>query len=426
MPPRRIIWTKKVIGWLALPVVIGALSCANRVNAQNAFDAQGKTDDYSTELRANETLGECLVRLKITDGEIYRAIEHIDIADDLQGLAANTPIRLKVDAEGSVRLLRLPLSRRGSSEPDEPIQVPTKFPVLVFSRESDRGSGLQWTYVQENTRVQAIQKSAPFDGNFFNVMDRQEIPDAVSEQFTRIFSGTVNFSNDLRHQASFSMTYEVAFLEDSPVATGKILHARLDTSGHQHQAYWWKTQANQTGRYYSPEGEILSARSWKSPILYSRKTSNFGMRLDPFTGSWSNHQGIDIGAPSGTEVRATQQGKVKAFGYEGNYGNVVVIEHGNGFETTYAHLSRFANLTTQQSLKQGALIGYVGTTGRSSGPHLHYELRRYGKALDPENTFQGGDAPTQLTGDDLEQFKQFQRSLKNQNLASEPLHFNNN
>jgi murein DD-endopeptidase MepM/ murein hydrolase activator NlpD len=142
------------------------------------------------------------------------------------------------------------------------------------------------------------------------------------------------------------------------------------------------------------------------------------MRLDPFTRSWSNHQGIDIGAPTGTEVRVTQQGRVKTIGYENNYGNFVVIEHGNGFETTYAHLSRFANIAMHQSLKQGTLIGYVGSTGRSSGPHLHYELRRYGKALDPEYTFRGGDDPDPLNGVELEQFVQFQQRLRTQRLSS--------
>jgi murein DD-endopeptidase MepM/ murein hydrolase activator NlpD len=391
------------------------------VSAQESSRDLGTTEVYRTELRVNETLTECLVRLKITDAELYRAIEHIDVVDDIQALAANTPIRLKVNAQGSVLWLKFPLSRSDSNKRDGSRQAPAKFPVLVFSRANDDRSGVQWAYAQESTKIILAQKSGHFDGNFFNVMDRQEIPDAVSEQFTRIFSGSVNFSNDLRHQANFSMIYEVAYLADNPVATGKILHALLGTSHNQHQAYWWQTQTIQEGRYYSPEGEVLSARSWKSPILYSRKTSHFGMRLDPFTGSWSNHQGIDIGAPSGTEVYATQQGTVKTLGYQGNYGNVVVIEHGNGFETTYAHLSRFANVSTQQSLKQGALIGYVGSTGRSSGPHLHYELRRYGKALDPEVTFRAGDEPDHLSGTELERFVQFQRNLTTQNSAEKPL-----
>jgi murein DD-endopeptidase MepM/ murein hydrolase activator NlpD len=403
---------------LTPPLLVWAVTAANLVHAQVGLGDQSPAVQYSTELRANETLNECLVRLKITDVDLYRAIEHIDIVDDIQALVVNTPIRLKVNPQGAVLSLKFPLSKASQETGDGTILVPTKFRVLVFSRDNKHDPSIQWTYVQEPTQIQTIQKSAHFDGNFFNVMDRQEIPDAVSEQFTRIFSGSVNFSNDLRHQASFSMTYEVAYLDNRPVATGKILHAQLDTASQQHHAYWWQTRSDPTGRYYSPAGEVLSARSWKSPILYARKTSNFGMRLDPFTLNWSNHQGIDIGAPTGTEVRATQQGKVKTIGYESHYGNVVVIEHGNGFETTYAHLSRFANISVHQSLKQGTLIGYVGSTGRSSGPHLHYELRRYGKALDPDYTFRGGDDPDPLGGTELEQFVQFQERLRTQSLTS--------
>jgi len=417
MTQSRIIF-KAALRLLTLPLLIGAVTTATAVQAQIGQQETGATAHYRTELRLNETLNECLVRLKITDVDLYRAIEHIDIVEDTQALVVNTPIRLKVNAQGIVLSLKFPLLGTKSEPTDAPIQVPAKFPVLVFSRENNHDSKIQWAYVQEPTQIQTVQKSAQFDGNFFNVMDRQEIPDAVSEQFTRIFSGSVNFSYDLRHQASFSMAYEVAYLDNNAVATGKILHAMLDTSSQQHHAYWWQTRTDQTGRYYSLAGEALSTRSWKSPILYARKTSNFGMRLDPFTRTWSNHQGIDIGAPTGTEVRATQQGKVKTMGYEGNYGNVVVIEHGNGFETTYAHLSRFANIAMHQSLKQGTLIGYVGSTGRSSGPHLHYELRRYGKALDPEYTFRGGDEPDPLSGAELEQFVQFQQRLRAQSLIS--------
>jgi hypothetical protein len=410
----RIILTTKASWSMTLLVCMGALIGTTVATAQEAPRETAPINHYRTELRPNETLSECLVRLKIVDSELYRAIEHLDVADDIQALAASTPIRLKVNAQGAVLLLKLPLQTHSPLQAEKPIQAPTKFPVLVFSRENAPSSNLQWRYVQESTKIRLVNKSAQFDGNFFNVMDRQEIPDTISEQFTRIFSSSVNFSNELRHQAHFSMTYEVADLDDSPVATGKILHALLDTSRHQHHAYWWQTQTDQAGRYYSPAGEVLSARSWKSPILYSRKTSDFGMRLDPFTGSWSNHQGVDIGAPNGTEVRATQQGRIKTAGYQGHYGNVIIIEHGKGYETTYAHLSRFANIAPLQSVRQGALIGYVGSTGRSSGPHLHYELRRYGKALDPQETFHGGDEPDHLTGVELEKFIQFQRNLNTQ------------
>ena len=221
---------------------------------------------------------------------------------------------------------------------------------------------------------------------FFNVMDRQEIPDAVSDQFVRIFSGSVNFPRDLDRQANFSMKYEVVYLDDHPIATGKVLYSAINTPRKNYQAFWWKGEKEAHGNYYSVDGETLSSLSWKTPILYSRKTSHFGLRTDPFTGKWANHHGIDIGA-AGTEVRATQQGKVKQLGYQGAYGNIVVLEHANGYETVYGHLSGFAKISPNQTIPQGALLGFVGSTGRATGPHLHYELHKYGQAINPEQSF---------------------------------------
>ena len=386
-----------------------------------AYAASLQTDAisrYQTEIRPKESLKECLKRLQITDPEIYKAIEQANLASDLGNLAPNTPIKLKVDPNGKVQSLKIPLVKKWTVDGDASNKSVAEIPVLVFVRPSDQPNKFKAIRLSEKTQVRVLSKSAPFDGNFFNVMDRQEIPDAVSDQFVRVFSGSVNFARDLRHQATFTMKYEVIYLDEHPISTGKVLYGALNTSRKNYQAYWWQGKTESTGNYYSPDGETLSSLSWKTPILYSRKTSNFGVRADPFTGKWANHQGIDIGAPAGTEVRATQQGKVKLVGTQGAYGNAVIIEHANGYETVYGHLSGFAKINPNQTIAQGALLGYVGSTGRSTGPHLHYELRKYGQAINPEQSFRSYTVAKKLEGDDLKDFVRFQNQLLSSQVAS--------
>jgi murein DD-endopeptidase MepM/ murein hydrolase activator NlpD len=373
---------------------------------------------YQTEIRPGETLAQCPKRLNITDPDVYKAIENNNLSLEISNLPANTPIKLKVDPQGKVQSLKIPLVKKQPTDGSVLGAPVSEVPVLIFLRPSDQPAKLKAIRFNEKTQVRIVSKSAPFDGNFFNVMDRQEIPDSVSEQFVRVFSGSVNFACDLRHQATSTMKYEVIYLDNHPISTGKVLYGALNTSVKNYQAYWWQGKNESTGNYYSPDGETLSSLSWKTPILYSRKTSNFGVRTDPFTGKWANHQGIDIGAPVGTEVRATQQGKIKAVGPQGAYGNAVVLEHANGYETVYGHLSGFAKINPNQTISQGTLLGYVGSTGRSTGPHLHYELRKYGQAINPEQSFRSYTPSKQLEGDDLKEFVRFQNKVLNNQLAS--------
>ena len=418
MPKNWIISTQQSLAPFLMKLAMGVFLALGLGLAHSADPQTEVVSRYQTEIRPGETLTQCLKRLNITDPDIYKALSQSNIAFEIGNLPANTPIKLKVDSSGKVQNLKLPLVQKQPTDGSIVAGTNNEVSVLVFVRPSDQPSILKPIRLNEKTQVRIVSKSAPFDGNFFNVMDRQEIPDAVSEQFVRMFSGSVNFARDLRHQATFTMKYEVIYLDNHPISTGKVLYGALNTSVKNYQAYWWQGQSETAGNYYSPDGETLSSLSWKTPILYSRKTSNFGVRTDPFTGKWANHQGIDIGAPVGTEVRATQQGKVKSVGVQGAYGNAVVLEHANGFETVYGHLNGFAKINPNQTISQGTLLGYVGSTGKSTGPHLHYELRKYGQAINPEQSFRSYTASRKLEGEDLKEFIRFQNQLLSSKVAS--------
>jgi hypothetical protein len=214
-------------------------------NAANTETIQ----QYQTELRPNESLKQSLLRLQIKDGDVYKAIEQPTLTSELATLPVNTPIKLKVDSLGKVQTLKIPLVQKQLTDGSVVSGTNHEVPVLVFVRPSDQPSKLKPIRLNEKTQVRIVSKSAPFDGNFFNVMDRQEIPDTVSEQFVRMFSGSVNFARDLRHQATFTMKYEVIYLDNHPISTGKVLYGGLNTSVKNYQAYWWQGKTEAAGNY---------------------------------------------------------------------------------------------------------------------------------------------------------------------------------
>jgi murein DD-endopeptidase MepM/ murein hydrolase activator NlpD len=156
---------------------------------------------------------------------------------------------------------------------------------------------------------------------------------------------------------------------------GRILAAEFVNDGKSYRAVWFGN-SDAGGSYYTPDGKSLRKAFLRSPLEFSRVTSGFKMRFHPLLKQWRQHNGVDYGAPTGTHVRATGDAVVESAGWVNGYGNVVMLRHGGGIKTVYAHLSRFGNgIHKGVRVSQGDVIGYVGMTGWATGPHLHYEFR---------------------------------------------------
>ncbi len=184
----------------------------------------------------------------------------------------------------------------------------------------------------------------------------------------------------------------------------KVLHyAKLRTSGRDHIYYRFTDAKGQTS-YYDENGMGASKSLMRTPISGARITSGFGMRRHPLLGYNKLHTGIDFGAARGTPIKAAGDGVVVHAGWRGSYGRAVVIKHTGKYSTLYAHMSKTAKLKKGQHVRQGQVIGYVGTTGRSTGPHLHYEVRKGGRPVNPRRV-QIAAASQQLTGQELKAFK---------------------
>ena len=226
----------------------------------------------------------------------------------------------------------------------------------------------------ESVILESLYKSA----------NNQKIPANIIVEFARIYGFQVDFQRDIRKQDSFQIMYEV-FFDDKKniIETGNILYANLKLSGENNSLYYFDLK-NSEG-HYDKSGKSVQKALMKTPINGARLSSSFGMRKHPIDGFNKMHRGTDFAAPMGTPIMASGNGIIKKAGWCGGGGNCVVIKHNSTYQTVYAHMSKFAkSIRKGVRVKQGQIIGYVGSTGKSTGPHLHYEVIVNGEKINSQ------------------------------------------
>jgi murein DD-endopeptidase MepM/ murein hydrolase activator NlpD len=227
---------------------------------------------------------------------------------------------------------------------------------------------------KENIILQSLYKSA-VDEN---------IPSNIIIEFARIYGFQVDFQRDIKKKDSFQIMYEV-FINDEKkiIETGNILYANLKLSGKNFALYYFDKKDSEG--HYDKNGKSVKKTLMKTPINGARLSSPFGMRKHPIDGFNKMHKGTDFAAPEGTPIMASGGGLIKKAGWCGGGGNCVVIKHNSTYQTIYAHMSKFAKgIMSGVRVNQGQTIGYVGSTGKSTGPHLHYEVIINGKKVNSQ------------------------------------------
>lgn len=283
--------------------------------------------------------------------------------------------------------------------------------VVVYD---EKGTGeFSSKIIEKKLQKAVVAKSGTIVGSLSGATQRAGVPQSVLAQMIKAFSYSVDFQRDISEGDRFEVLYN-AEVDDKGRAyrTGDMLFARLILDGEEQPVYLFKS-ASGTEEYFKPNGQSVRRSLLKTPIDGVRMTSGFGFRRHPILGYSKMHTGIDFGARTGTPIFAAGDGTVGRANWFSSYGNYVMIRHSNGMETAYAHMSRFAKgIHAGAKVKQGQVIGYVGTTGRSTGAHLHYEVHMGGKAVNPL----GIKVPmgTQLAGNELHKFKLQIGSLENQ------------
>ena len=227
------------------------------------------------------------------------------------------------------------------------------------------------TIYKENAIMQSLYKSASDQG----------IPANIIIEFARVYGFQVDFQRDIRRRDTFQIMYEV-FKDDNgkTIETGEILFANLKLSGVDLPLYFFDEEGSKG--HYDKSGKSIKKALMKTPINGARLSSPFGMRKHPIDGFNKMHRGTDFAAPMGTPIMASGDGIIKKAGWCGGGGNCVVIKHNSTYQTVYAHMSKFAKgIRSGVRVRQAQIIGYVGSTGKSTGPHLHYEVIVNGKKI---------------------------------------------
>ena len=212
----------------------------------------------------------------------------------------------------------------------------------------------------------------------------QKVPSNIIIEFARIYGFQVDFQRDIRKRDRFQIMYE-AYVDENKrlIETGNILFANLVLSGEDNSLFYFDEENN--AGHYDKNGKSVQKALMKTPINGARLSSPFGMRKHPIDGFNKMHKGTDFAAPTGTPIMASGSGIIKKAGWCGGGGNCVVIKHNTTYKTIYAHMSKFANgIRSGVRVKQGQIIGYVGSTGKSTGPHLHYEVIINGKKVNSQ------------------------------------------
>lgn len=272
--------------------------------------------------------------------------------------------------------------------------------VLTY-RSSDQ------QYVAQVLEAETRAETRAFEGkistSLYDAAVGQGVPPAVLVEMTRLFSYDVDFQRDIRKGDSFEVLFDQRITSDGDVVSNEeIAYASMTLRGEEYEIYAFIHDDGERG-YYTAEGKGIRKALMRTPINGARLSSSFGARRHPVLGYTKMHKGVDFAAPRGTPIYAAGDGVIEKRERWGSFGNYIRIRHGDGFSTAYAHMKGFAKgYGVGSRVKQGSVIGYVGTTGRSTGPHLHYEVLKNGQQVNPMKV--RFPASKTLAGTELEAF----------------------
>ncbi len=279
--------------------------------------------------------------------------------------------------------------------------------IILFTLDKTNNKIMEFTYQNSNTQKIVLKRDLEKDSfndeilsislekkiiykenlilqSLYKAATDESIPANIIIEFARVYGFQVDFQRDIRKKDKFQIMYEI-FLNQKKeiVETGEILFANLELSGQDNSLYYFDKEGSEG--HYDKNGKSVKKALMKTPINGARLSSPFGMRKHPIDGFNKMHRGTDFAAPTGTPIMASGDGVVKKAGWCGGGGNCVKIKHNSTYQTVYAHMSKFARgIKSGVRVKQGQTIGYVGSSGKSTGPHLHYEVIVNGKKVNSQ------------------------------------------
>jgi len=317
----------------------------------------------------NQTLNSIFKSYKISNKEINLILNSLNKNDKINNLQVNEIIKISIDKfENKVSNIILPISRT------KKIELTRNFEKNFFIRKEIITNLKKRLVFKEGKITQSLYKAAINEGIEANII----------VEFARIYGFQIDFQRDIRRNDTFQIIYEIYDDENNKIfKTGNIIFADLNLSNESNGFYYFDKKGNKG--HYDINGKSVKKALMKTPINGAKLSSKFGMRKHPIDGFNKMHRGTDFAAPKGTPVMASGDGIILKSAWCGGGGNCVKIKHNSSYSTVYAHLSKFANgIRKGKRIKQGQIIGYVGSTGKSTGPHLHYEVIHNGKKINSQ------------------------------------------
>ena len=344
-------------------------------------------------VQQGDSLADVLTRMGVPQTDIKQIMAKNSAERDMQHLRANQSVNIRIDASGQVT--------------DVQFFTDEELERNLVALEKVKGKW-QASTSEVDMKTMPTLRSVVVRTSARGAMAQAEIPVEIRESLSEIFSDLLSLE-DLKEGDVIRLLYNSMYFRGQQMGTGNILAAEIVKGGQSHQAYYYSQGKGdeESGSYYDQSGKSLQQKAGFNiePVVYTRISSPFGYRVHPVLHTVRMHTGIDYAAPSGTPIKATADGVITFKGWKGGYGNTVMIRHSNGVETLYGHMSAFT--PAQGTVRAGEVIGFVGTTGRSTGPHLHYEARVNSQPVNPTTVA----LPTpKLTPTNMAAFRQQQKS----------------
>ena len=363
--------------------------------------------DIEHKILYGENFNNILEKYDIPNNEINIVKKIISKKSNLNKLKTDQVIKFTIDLGSSNKIIKFifPISR-------------TKKIQLVRSLDDDK---FKYKEIVTDLNKKIVYKEAKILRSLYKSAIDLEIQPNIIVEFARIYGFQIDFQRDIRKNDTFQILYEVFHDDDEKIfETGKILYANMILRGQKNELYYFDKKKFEG--HYDKNGKSARKALMKTPINGARLSSSFGMRKHPILGYNKMHRGTDFAAPEGTPIMASGDGKIIRARWCGGGGNCIKIKHNSTYSTVYAHLSKFASgIKEGVRVKQGRIIGYVGSTGMSTGPHLHYEVIENGKKINSQ-TLKLPSGKT-LVGKNRELFEV--NKIKTNVLKSEVIHKKN-
>lgn len=321
---------------------------------------------HASTIHKGDTLSSLFKHYQLSQRQLLEILLLGKIIQPLKSLQPDHELRLLITKQNTLDELAYDIT-------------PTKRLIVAWQKNK-----LQAVVEQVHPDFVTKHAKATITHSLFKATQHAGLSSALTQQFEKIFGSEVDFKKDIRKGAKINILYNRYYLGNKVYRNGDITAAELDNHGKVYQAIRYQAP-HSSAHYYTPAGKSLQKAFLRYPVHYVYISSKFNRaRYHPVLHFVRPHLGVDFAANVGTPVRAASDGRVSYMARKGSYGNLIIIRHSYKYSTRYAHLSRFKKgLHWGSHVKEGQVVGFTGKTGLTTGPHLHYEFRVFGKAFDP-------------------------------------------